>query len=414
MLLSVEQEKIIHTRRMLSVGIVTRFPQGHYSRKFVCGFYNLPIIFYVLSKKGEQSFPENNTRIVPCWTSYFYPVQIALSSIKQRVHIIHIQHEFNMFGNIFTILLSPILLLLVKYLARKPCVTTLHTVLDPEWITHKFIKEMCGKLGFIVPLFIVKMVLSYVYYFTCRFSDVIIVHSPSHIFVLQKYGVNKRKIFFVPHGIETTFNNYNVNLENKWRNVIQRNKVILFFGYIVPRKGLEVLLDAFKKILEKEKDVKLILAGGIRKEYVRYYKQLKEKINHDNLSSYVLFTGYISTKEIPILYSLSDILVLPYTYPVGNSSPAMYAIQFEKPLVATTIFPFIDEFKNGVDAILVKPFDSSELADAIIKLLQNDEFRRKLSENIKRKKTNRDWNSIAQIVFEKVYIKISKNKIIYS
>uniref|UniRef100_A0A7C5URB8 Glycosyltransferase family 1 protein n=1 Tax=candidate division CPR3 bacterium TaxID=2268181 RepID=A0A7C5URB8_UNCC3 len=406
MLSLTKREKTIHTRRILNVGIATKFPREHYSRKFVCGFYNLPIIFYVLSKKGEQSLPENNTEIVPCWTSYFYPVQIVLSSIKQRVHIIHIQHEFNMFGSIFTILLSPILLFLVKYLTRKPCVTTLHTVLDPEWITHKFIKEMYGKLGFVVPPFIVKIVLSYVYYFTCRFSDVIIVHSPSHIFVLQKYGVDKRKIFFVPHGIETTSNNYNVDLENKWRNIIQGNKVILFFGYIVPRKGLEVLLDAFKKVLEKEKHTKLILAGGIRKEYVWYYKQLKEKISHDNLSSFVLFTGYIPTKEIPILYSLSDVLVLPYTYPVGNSSPAMYAIQFEKPLVATNIFPFIDEFKNGADALLVKPFNSSELADAIIKLLQNDELRRKLSENIKRKKTNRDWSSIAKIVFEKVYLKI--------
>jgi glycosyltransferase involved in cell wall biosynthesis len=402
----VKQEKTIYIKRMLSVGIVTKFPQEHYSRKFVRGFYNLPIIFYVLSKKGERNFPENNTKVLPCWTSYFYPVQIVLSSIKQRVHIIHIQHEFNMFGSTFTILFSPILLLLVKYFVQKPCITTLHTVLDPEWITRKFIKEMYGKLSFIVPLFIVKIALFYVYYFICQFSDVIIVHSSSHIPILQKYGADKRKIFFVPHGIETTFNKYDVNLENKWRKLIQGSKIVLFFGYIVPRKGLEVLLDAFKKVLEKENHSKLILAGGIRKEYIWYYKQLKEKINRDNLSSFVLFTGYIPTKEIPILYSLSDVLVLPYTYPVGNSSPAMYAIQFEKPLVATTIFPFVDEFKSGVDALLVKPFSSSELAHAIIKLLQNDELRCKLSENIKRKKNGRDWNSIAKIVFEKVYLKI--------
>jgi glycosyltransferase involved in cell wall biosynthesis len=400
-----EQEKL-SMNKILKVGLVTKFPQEHYSRKFVRGFYNLPVVFHIFSRKNEQNPPETNTKVVPCWTSYLYPIQILLPSIKQRVHIVHIQHEFNMFGNTFTIFFSPILSLLVKYFARKPCITTLHTILDPEWITHKFIKEMYGKLGSIIPPLIVKIGLYYVYYFTCRFSDAIIVHSPSHIFVLQKYGVDKRKILFIPHGVETAFNNYDANLKNKWYKVIQGNKVVLFFGYIVPRKGLEVLLDAFKKVLEKEKHTKLILAGGIRKEYVWYYKQLKEKINHDNLSSCVLFTGYISTKEIPILYSLSDILVLPYTYPVGNSSPAMYAIQFEKPLVATTIFPFIDEFKNGVDALLVKPFDSSELADAIIGLLQNDEFRRKLSENIKRKKINRDWNSIAKIVFEKIYLKI--------
>jgi len=105
-----------------------------------------------------------------------------------------------MFGNTFTILFSPILLLLVKYLARKPCITTLHTILDPELITRKFIKEMYGKIGSIIPPLIVKIGLYYVYNFTCRFSDVIIVHSLSHVFVLQKYGVNKRKILFVPHG----------------------------------------------------------------------------------------------------------------------------------------------------------------------------------------------------------------------
>jgi glycosyltransferase involved in cell wall biosynthesis len=394
--------------KILKIGLVTKFPQEHYSRKFVRGFYNLPIFFYILSRKNEQNPPEINTKVVSCWTSYLYPIQIPLSSIKQRVHIVHIQHEFNMFGNTFTILFSPILLLLVKYLARKPCITTLHTILDPEWITRKFIKEMYGKMGSIIPPLIVKIGLYYVYNFTCRFSDMVIVHSLSHVLVLQKYGVDKRKILFVPHGVEITFNNYDSSLRNKWYKIIQDNKVVLFFGYIVPRKGLEVLLDAFKKVLEKEKNVRLILAGGIRNEYVWYYKRLKEKINHDNLSSYVLFTGYISTKEIPILYSLADILVLPYTYPVGNSSPAMYAIQFEKPLVATTIFPFIDEFKNEVDALLVKPFDSSELANAIIKLLQNDELRHKLSENIKRKKNNRYWNSIAQILFEKAYLKCLK------
>jgi glycosyltransferase involved in cell wall biosynthesis len=402
-----ETEKTIYIKRILKIGIVTKFPQEHYSRKFVRGFYNLPIIFYVFSKKGEWNFPEKNTKVLSCWTSYFYHVQIVLTSIRQRVDIIHIQHEFNMFGSTLTILFSPILLLLVKYIVKKPCVTTLHTVLDPEWITRKFIKEMYGKLSFMVPLFIVKIALFYVYYFTSQFSDVIIVHSISHIPILQKYGVDKRKIFFVPHGIETTtFNDYDVNLEKKWRKPIQGYKIVLFFGYIVPRKGLEVLLDAFKKVLEKENRSKLILAGGIRKEYIWYYKQLKEKINRDNLSSSVLFTGYIPTREIPVLYSLSDVLVLPYTYPVGNSSPAMYAIQFEKPLVATTVFPFVDEFKSGVDALLVKPFNSSELADAIIKLLQNNELRYKLSENIKRKKNGRDWNSIAKIVFEKVYLKI--------
>jgi glycosyltransferase involved in cell wall biosynthesis len=391
---------------MLRVGIVTRFPQEHYSRKFVRGFYNLPITFLVICKKGEKEVPEDNSIMVPCWTPYFYPVQVALSSIKLRVNIIHIQHEFNMFGNIYTILLSPILLFLLKYFSRKRCVITLHTVLDPTLITHKFIREMYGKLGFLVSLILVRIVLFYVYHTVCRFSDVIIVHSPSHILVLQKYGVDKKKILYIPHGIDTTINNYNLKSENKWNKSFMGNKVILFFGFIAPRKGLEILIDALKKILEREKDAKLILAGGIRNEHVRYYKKLKSMIDRDGLSSSVFFTGYIPTEEIPALFTRADVVVLPYTYPVGNSSPAMYAIQFEKPLVATSIFPFIDEFKNGVDAILVKPFDSSELADAIIGLLQNDEFRRKLSEKIKKRKFNRDWNSIAKIVFEKVYLKI--------
>jgi phosphatidylinositol alpha-mannosyltransferase len=199
---------------------------------------------------------------------------------------------------------------------------------------------------------------------------------------------------------------YKESEKSRWYKIANGKRVVLFFGFIAPRKGLDVLISAFSKVLLREKNVVLILAGGIRKEYLWYYRWLKKEIKKHYLSQYVLFTGYVPSEEIAQLYSMADVIVLPYTYPVGNSSPAMYAIQFEKPIIATAIFPFIDEFKNNVDAILIEPFNSEDLASAIIELLQNNELRFNLSKNIKKKKINRDWKSIAEVVFKKVYMEV--------
>ena len=96
-------------------------------------------------------------------------------------------------------------------------------------------------------------------------------------------------------------------------------------------------------------------------------------------------------------------LVLPYLYPVGNSSPAMYAIQFSKPLITSNIYPFSDEFKTEENALIVESNNKEQLVKAINRVLEDKELKRMLQEGISKKKYKRDWGSIDEYILNKVY-----------
>ena len=101
-------------------------------------------------------------------------------------------------------------------------------------------------------------------------------------------------------------------INNKY-SISPNDKIILFTGRISKEKGLDVLLDALKKV--KVDNYKLLIVGSIMhgaNEKSDYVDLVKHKAHE--ISPHVLFTGYIAHDKLADYYNAADVAVLPSTW----------------------------------------------------------------------------------------------------
>jgi glycosyltransferase involved in cell wall biosynthesis len=127
-----------------------------------------------------------------------------------------------------------------------------------------------------------------------------------------------------------------------------------------------------------------------------------------NLDHKVLFTGFIEDEDAHTLFSMAEIIVLPYTYSVSASGPLSIAIQHRKPIVATKTDFFNDFLTDGYDALLVSPMDYDGLAQAIEKLLTDNSLKERFSQNIDSEIQKSSWKQVAETTL-KTYFQVIKS-----
>ncbi|MBT9145733.1 MAG: D-inositol 3-phosphate glycosyltransferase [candidate division WS2 bacterium] len=89
-------------------------------------------------------------------------------------------------------------------------------------------------------------------------------------------------------------------------------------------------------------------------------------------------------------------MVLPYTYHQGHSGVLTVAFSFGKPLIVTNVADLPNLVEDGKEGLVVPPKNPGALADAIIKLLRDDELRRNMGENSYKKAQELSWDNIAK------------------
>ncbi len=229
--------------------------------------------------------------------------------------------------------------------------------------------------------------------FTRKMSDALIVHSEKMKDFLVEKRVEEDKIYVIPHGAFTYY--------NKWsKEDIKEQKAILFFGLIEDYKGIEYLIKAEPLITKEKNNAKIIIAG--KGDFSKYEKLIKSK------GSFEIINKYIPDAKVAELFQRVSIVVLPYT-DASQSGVLTIAYSFKKPVVVTDVGGLPEVVDHGVTGFVVPPRDEIALADAIIKLLNDDELRRKMGDNAYKKvKEELSWNTIAEKTIE-VYKEVIKN-----
>ena len=131
-------------------------------------------------------------------------------------------------------------------------------------------------------------------------ADQIIVLSRA----MQKYFLDtyNRETVLIPNGIEKPVKREAAVITEKWN--LKKDSYILYLGRIVPEKGLESLIQAFRKV---QTDKKLVIAGG-PSDTEAFYQELQEKAKKDER---ILFTGFVEGTVLDELYSNSYFYCLP-------------------------------------------------------------------------------------------------------
>ena len=204
-------------------------------------------------------------------------------------------------------------------------------------------------------------------------------------------NLNPLRISAIPNGISEDFRPITDNsLLEECRNLYHLpENFILFTGLIEPRKNLPALINAYALLVKEFSPPPLVIVGRSGWGNI----QLSELINQQNLKDQIIFTGYISARDLPIVYNLAQVFVYPSLYE-GFGFPPLEAMACGIPVVSSDSSAMREII--GEAGILVPARDINALADAIRSLLQDSSLRLYYSSLGKQRSKLYSWKRTAQ------------------
>lgn len=174
------------------------------------------------------------------------------------------------------------------------------------------------------------------------------------------------KISIVPNGVDVEL--FNSSSEKD-------SDLITWVGRFVPEKGLVYLVEAMQEIVTHRQNTKLVLVGDGSLKF-----ELMKLTDKLGLSKNVTFFGSAGRTEVAHLLSKSSIFAFP-SLREGMPFALLEALASGNAVVASNIDGINVIIEDDWNGVLIPPRNSVELAHSILRLLNDDGLRRKLSEN---------------------------------
>jgi glycosyltransferase involved in cell wall biosynthesis len=202
-----------------------------------------------------------------------------------------------------------------------------------------------------------------------RLCDHIFVHTQRMKAELcQEFGVAGKAITVIRYPLNNAFPATDLTpAEAKLRLGLRKDeRAILFFGRIMPYKGIEYLLEAFRLLVaEKQANYRLIVAGEPKKGSEGYLREVQDFVRRNfRHEQVILRLEFIPDDQMELYLKGADVLVLPYKE-IFQSGVLFLAYSFGLPVVATDVGSFREEIVEGSTGFLCKPGDPAELAKAV-------------------------------------------------
>jgi|TARA_B100001971_G_C18261416_1_gene587217 glycosyltransferase involved in cell wall biosynthesis len=252
----------------------------------------------------------------------------------------------------------------------------------------------------------VKSALRYMeYYFLRKYwvnialkkaDGVIAVTKATKDFLIKTHKIYPNKIKLIPLGVDTDsfyFDKKNSRKIRKKYRIRKDDIVLINSGNIVPRKKLELLIEAFNDIAKNTKNIKLLVVGSGHLGYIKKLKELTKKYNL--LDNKIVFTGFVKNNELKNYYSASDIAV----WPNNNSISIMEAMACKLPIVMVDLqLSHLVGYDNGLK---FSEHNKDKLRDTLIHLIINKNLRLKMANNsLNAIKNNFSYDNIAKKFLE--------------
>jgi len=238
--------------------------------------------------------------------------------------------------------------------------------------------------------------------YTMKIADTVIaLNKTMEKALAEKAKVDPRKMVIVPNGVDTEF--FRPGLKDSQilsRYGLEEQSYILFVGRVSPEKGVHILLQAFKQIVNDiPKDFKLVIAGPLTSTFnsaeISGYAKAVMSYTKENLSERAVFTGEIDKNSLRILYSNAYCFVLPS---LAEAFPMVLleAMASGTPPIGSTAGGVPDMIIDNVNGLLFRKGDWRDLANKLLTLVQDRGFRDKLSHNARKHvEENFSWGTVA-------------------
>jgi glycosyltransferase involved in cell wall biosynthesis len=337
-----------------------------------------------IASKESREAQNHGGRVRYVWSkSVFHPLQIWIHLWRNRPHLVHIQHEINLFGGIWGVLMLPVLILLLKSI-RLRIVTTIHAVVPLPIVQGDFARFFSFPKHPLVSR-IMKSTLYWSYHLTLHLCDRVIVHSPFlSDQLVAYYGGSLKNIRVIPHPELALVSGQTGEPTPKVVDRLSGKRVILSFGYLMRRKGIEDLISAFASVSHLYPDYVLVVAGGSSQP--DYVTELKQLVMEKHVKEQVIFTGFIEAADVHCLFERSEFVALSALLSFSASGPYAVALAHEKAVVAPRIGYFAETVAHMTDGLLYDPHDLASFSDALRQMMGSSELRARMSQAIASKR----------------------------
>ena len=223
---------------------------------------------------------------------------------------------------------------------------------------------------------------------------VITVSNLTRNIVITKYGIPEEKVITVHNGVEP---NENLNLSLYHKHV--KEKIVTFLGRVTYQKGPDYFIEAARKVLKKDKNVRFVMAGSgdLLNKSIRRVAKL-------NIADRFHFTGFLKGEDVDRMFAISDVYVMPSVSEPFGIAP-LEAMRSNVPVIISKQSGVSEVLKH---AIKVDFWDIDATADAIYALLNYDALPKMFYKHAKAEVDNIKWDKAAFSVLQ-VYNKSVEN-----
>lgn len=151
-------------------------------------------------------------------------------------------------------------------------------------------------------------------------------------------------------------------------------KRVLFVGGNMQRKGLPILIRAAPSVLSVMPDTEFWVVGGDP-----HLPQMKKLCHFLGVDRAFRFWGWKSGDELLDLYAQADVFTMPSLVEALGVA-FLEAMACGIPVIGTSVGGIPEIIRNGYNGLLVEPGNAHQLAQALIRVLKDDDLRRRLVE----------------------------------
>ncbi len=181
-------------------------------------------------------------------------------------------------------------------------------------------------------------------------------------------------------------------------------KKLLFLSRFVKEKGVYELLGAFRNIISKHPETKLIMAGDGPER-----KKMEKWVRENLPAGCVEFPGYLRGEEKARCLLESNIFVFPTYYGEGCPVALLEAMAAGLAVVTHSVGGIPDVFVNGENGILLDRINENSIYVAVSGLLEDVSYCMRIGDNNKIKAIKYFESSVVTREIESLYEKVSGN-----
>ncbi len=222
---------------------------------------------------------------------------------------------------------------------------------------------------------------------------VITVSNLTRTIVIERYGIDPAKVFTVHNAVEPVEKQHDLYQKQV------KEKVVTFLGRITFQKGPEYFVEAARKILKRDQNVRFVMAGSgdLLNKMVQRVAQLR-------IGDKFHFTGFLKGDDVDKMFAMSDVFVMPSISEPFGIVP-LEAMRSNVPVVISKQSGVAEVLKH---AIKVDFWDIDGLADAIYGLCHYDALSKTFIKYGKEEVDNLKWENAAKLIKE-VYDSVNKS-----